>query len=135
MRAVTDLLLLSVFTDHYNGYSPMSMYGEPYGGGGSHYLPTSSARHLYPLPLSTMHSPYYSYSPSSPMVSMAYHNYYREPNVLNRLLNRARYGTGSYFGNPYMHTRVTFDPQGNRIWPEGNYVSSVKDLWKTSTDP
>ncbi|SAL97448.1 hypothetical protein [Absidia glauca] len=110
----------SVPTSYYGGYSP---YGadpyDPYGG-------YSSPMPQYPM------SPYQGYPPSPSY--MPYYNYYREPNVLNRLLNRTRYGTGSYFGNPYLHTRVTFDPQGNRVWPEGNYVSSVKDLWKTS-DP
>ncbi|ORZ09608.1 hypothetical protein BCR42DRAFT_423756 [Absidia repens] len=101
----------NISPNYYNSYSPVS-------------IPTPPMQQ-YPM------SPYpYPPSPSY----MPYYNYYREPNVLNRLLNRTRYGTGSYFGNPYLHTRVTFDPQGNRIWPEGNYVSSVKDLWKTS-DP
>ncbi|KAI8340786.1 hypothetical protein BC941DRAFT_467955 [Chlamydoabsidia padenii] len=114
---------------YYSGYSPSSMYcADPYDPyGGTSYPPRYPTMQQY-----NMSQPYYSH----PLMQqyILYQNYYREPNVLNRLLNRARYGTGSYFGNPYSHTRVTFDPQGNRIWPEANYVSSVKDLWKTS-DP
>ncbi|SAM05767.1 hypothetical protein [Absidia glauca] len=115
----------------YNSYSPAPMYGsDPYDPYSANSYPPGP-----PHPAMQQHylsQPYYSH----PLMQqyIRYYDYYREPNVLNRLLNRARYGTGSYFGNPYSHTRVTFDPQGNRIWPEANYVSSVKDLWKTS-DP
>ncbi|CAO3596803.1 unnamed protein product [Absidia cylindrospora] len=93
----------NMFNGYHHGYSPVAMYGEPYGGGGGpHYLPSTSSRHAYPPPPAplAMHSPYHTYSSSSPMVSMAYHNYYREPNVLNRLLNRARYGTGPILETP-----------------------------------
>ncbi|CAO3621752.1 unnamed protein product [Cunninghamella blakesleeana] len=98
---------------YYSGYpsSPQSFYD----------------MYKQPVNYRQYHPPHLNYMP--------YYNYYYEPNVLNRLINRARFGTGSYFGNPYARTRVSFDPlSGKRIWPEDNYVSSVKDLWKTS-DP
>ncbi|KAI8066795.1 hypothetical protein BC940DRAFT_57999 [Gongronella butleri] len=77
--------------------------------------------------------PFYPYKNTYPNFT-PYYDYYYEPNQIYRLLSRIRFGTGSYYSNPYSHTRVTFAPDGTRIWPEANYLSSVKDLWK-SVDP
>lgn len=130
-NVLNNVFLVLVPSSFYNSYPPAPIYGsDPYDPYSANSCPPGSSYASMQQPY--MSQPYYSH----PLMQqyIRYYDYYREPNVLNRLLNRARYGTGSYFGNPYSHTRVTFDPQGNRIWPEANYVSSVKDLWKTS-DP
>lgn len=58
-----------------------------------------------------------------------YYGRYRSPGLFRGLLNRLRYG--SYYGNPY--SPIMYDSHGHRMYPgETNYVSSVKDLWKSN---
>lgn len=91
------------------------MYNYPFSGYAAYHNPYLYSQ-IYPAS-----SYYYGY----------YYPYYRRPGLFRGLLNRIMYG--SYYGNPYPQP-IMYDSHGRRIYPgETNYVSSVKDLWKSDT--
>ncbi|KAI9276905.1 hypothetical protein BDA99DRAFT_554852 [Phascolomyces articulosus] len=104
------------------GYNNPYMYGGGYGayGGPSSYMYGGGGYGAYGG----------SYYPS---YSGYYGGRYRGPGLFRSILNRIRYGSSSYYGSPYSPTLGMYDSYGRRHYPgEMNYVSSVKDLWKSN---